>query len=67
MSITRPYSSYKITAVLSLAEVAVFDTLLINIVSRLYFDAGIDDRDQTDILILQFLYEFRKILKILFT
>ena len=67
MSIPRPYSSYKITAVLSLAEVAVFDTLLINIVSRLYLDAGIDDRDQTDILILQFLYEFRKILKILFT
>ena len=67
MGISRPYSSYKITAVLSLAEVAVFDTLLINIVSRLYLDAGIDDRDQTDILILQFLYEFRKILKILFT
>ena len=48
MSIPRPYSSYKITAVLSLAEVVVFDTLLINIVSRLYLDAGIDDRDQTD-------------------
>ena len=67
MGISRPYSSHKITAVLSLAEVTVFDTLLINVVSRLYFDTGIDDRDQTDILILQFLYKLREILKILFT
>ena len=67
MSISRPYSSHKITAILSLAEVTVFDTFLINIVSRLYLDTGIDDRDQTDILILQFLYKLREILKILFT
>jgi len=67
MGISRPYSSHKITAVLSLAEITVFNTLLINIVSRLYLDTGINDRNQTDILILQFLHKLRKILKILFT
>ena len=66
MGISRPYSCHKVTAILSLAEITIFNPFLINIVSRLHFDASINNGDQTDILIFQFLYKLRKILEILF-
>ena len=67
MSISRPYSCNKITSVFSLAEIVVFDTFLVNLISRLNLDTGINDRDQANILVIHFLHEFRKIREILFT
>ena len=66
MGISRPYGCNEITSVFSLTEIVVLDTFFVNIVSRLNLDTGIDDRDQSKILVFHFLYEFRKILEVFF-
>ncbi len=67
MGVSRPYSCNKITSVFSLAEIVVFDTFLVNLISRLNLDTGINDRNQTNTLVIHFLYKFRKIREIFFT
>ena len=67
MGISRPYSCNKITSVFSLTEIVVFDTFLVNLISRLNLDTGINDRNQANTLVIHFLYEFRKIREIFFT
>ena len=66
MGISRPYSCNKITSVFSLAEIVVFDTFLVNLISRLNLHTGINDRNQANILVIHFLHKFWKIREIFF-
>ena len=66
MGISRPYSCNEITSVFSLAEIVVFDTFLVNLISRLNLHTGINDRNQANILVIHFLHKFWKIREIFF-
>ena len=64
MSISRPYGGCKITAVPALAEIAVFHTFLIYIISLFDFYSCVNNRDKADMTVFHFLYKRGKVFKI---
>ena len=63
MSVTRPNCRHKVSAVLSLTEIAVFYAFLIYIVAFLDLHPCVNDRYKADMLLLHPLYKIRKIFK----
>ena len=64
MGISRPYSCNEITVVFSFTEIIVFYTFFVDLIAFFHLDPGINDWDQTNLLVFHFLYKFRKIRKI---
>ena len=65
MRIPGPHRRHEIAAVLSLAEITVLHTLLVNVVAFLHLHPCVNDRDQPDIPVLHLLHKRRKILEVL--
>ena len=65
MSVSRPYGCHEIASVLPLAEVSFFHTFLVNIVAAFHFYTGINNGDQTKLLVFHLFYKIREIREIL--
>ena len=65
MCIPRPYRCHKITAVLALTKIPVFHAFLIDLIPLLYLHSRINNRNQSQMILLHPLHKLREIRKIL--
>ena len=64
MSIARPDGSDEIASVGSLTEIVVFHAFFVYVIPVLDLDTCVDNRDQTDMIVLHLLNKAREIIKL---
>ena len=66
MNTAWPHAAYKLGSVLFFTEIAFFHSLLIDLIAFLDLDAGVNNGNQMNILLLHLLYKLREIRELVF-